>query len=116
MTRARTNLLKGTLDLLILAALTDGPRHGYGISERIQESTRQTFLIEEGTLYPALHRLEARGWIAADWGTSENNRRAKYYRLTAAGERHLESERSTWSRYANAVAHALAVPRPGGPR
>jgi transcriptional regulator len=111
MTRAHTNLLKGTLDLLILGALQDQPRHGYGISAWIRESTREACSIEEGTLYPALHRLEAKAWIVADWGLSENNRRAKFYRLTAAGERRLEAERSNWDHFASAVQHALDIPR-----
>lgn len=114
MTRTRSNLLRGTLDLLILSALADGALHGYGISARIESSTRGAFRIQEGTLYPALHRLEAGGWIRARWGSSDNNRRAKFYRLTTAGERRLEAERSTWTVYAAAVGHVLAGP--GRPR
>lgn len=97
------------MDLLILKALSREPRHGYAVSEWIQAVTDGTLLVEEGTLYPALHRLEARGWIEAEWGTSENNRRAKYYRLTGAGRRRLARQRSVWDEYAAAVAKALAA-------
>lgn len=108
MTARNLNLLRGTVDLLILKALSGGERHGYAVSEWIQQATDGTLLVEEGTLYPALHRLEARGWIEAEWGLSENNRKAKYYGLTADGGRQLERERTEWDRYAVAVAKALA--------
>jgi transcriptional regulator len=102
------NLVRGTLDLLILKALTGKPRHGYNISEWIEEVTDGSLLTEEGTLYPALHRLHGRGLVESEWGLSDNNRRAKYYRLTKAGERWLEREAASWSQYTAAVAKALA--------
>jgi transcriptional regulator len=102
------NLVRGTLDLLILKALTGKRRHGYAISEWIEEVTDGSLLTEEGTLYPALHRLHGRGLIESEWGLSANNRRAKYYRLTKAGERWLEAETASWSQYTAAVAKALA--------
>jgi len=102
------NLVRGTLDLLILKALTGEPRHGYGISEWIEQVTDGSLLTEEGTLYPALHRLHGKGLIESEWGVSENNRRAKYYRLTRAGEEWLEAEAANWSSYTAAVAKALA--------
>ena len=112
MTAPGLTLLKGTVDLLLLKALSWGPRHGYAISEWLDRVTGGTLLVEEGTLYPALHRLEGKGWIASDWGASENNRRAKYYRLTAEGRRRLKSEAAEWSRYSEAVARALAAGSP----
>jgi PadR family transcriptional regulator len=104
---ASLSLLRGTLDLLILRALAAGPRHGYEVSEWLDVTTDGTLLLEEGTLYPALHRLERKGWLEAEWGLSENNRRAKYYRLTTAGRGRLGEEAASWSRYADAVAKAL---------
>jgi PadR family transcriptional regulator PadR len=112
MTAPNLTLLKGTVDLLLLKALTWGPRHGYAISEWLERVTGGTLLVEEGTLYPALHRLEGKGWITSDWGSSENNRRAKYYRLTAEGKRCLHSESAEWSRYSDAVARALSASSP----
>jgi PadR family transcriptional regulator len=106
------NLVRGTLDLLILKSLTWEPRHGYGISEWIESVTDGSLLMEEGTLYPALHRLEGRGWIDSEWGLSENNRRAKYYQMTRDGIRHLHSEADHWTRYTRAVARALAMEAP----
>jgi PadR family transcriptional regulator, regulatory protein PadR len=106
------NLVRGTLDLLILKSLTWEPRHGYAVSEWIETVTDGSLLMEEGTLYPALHRLHAKGLVEAEWGLSENNRRAKYYRLTRAGERHLSEEAATWTEYTNAVARALAMESP----
>ncbi len=103
------DLLRGTLDLLILKALSWGPRHGYAVAEWIEDATSDALSVDEGTLYPALHRLEDRGWIAADWGLSENNRRAKYYRLTPAGQRQLGQETTRWTRYAEAVFKVLAA-------
>lgn len=103
------NLVRGTLDLLILKSLTWGPMHGYDISEWIERVTDGSLLMEEGTLYPALHRLHGKGLVEAEWGLSENNRRAKYYDLTTAGRRHLEREVETWTEYTAAVARALAV-------
>ncbi len=106
------NLVRGTLDLLILKSLTWEPRHGYGISEWIESVTDGSLLIEEGTLYPALHRHQGKGWIESEWGLSENNRRAKYYHLTSDGVRHLAAEADSWTRYTNAVARALAMESP----
>lgn len=111
MTDASLTLLKGTVDLLILAALADDvERHGYGIAEWIGASTGGDLLLEEGTLYPALHRLRRKGLIDARWGTSENNRRARFYRLTDKGRKARETGRAQWERYARAVSSAL---RPG---
>jgi PadR family transcriptional regulator, regulatory protein PadR len=103
----QANLLQGTLDLLILKSLALGELHGLGVSRRIEQITRGTFGVGAGSLFPALHRLEDRGWLAARWGVSENNRRAKYYRLTAAGKRQLEVETGQWKRVAVAIAFAL---------
>jgi transcriptional regulator len=107
------NLVRGTLDLLILKALTWEPKHGYGVGEWIESATDNALLMEEGTLYPALHRLENKGWVESEWGLSENNRRAKYYRLTREGDRHLAREAESWSRHTAAVAKALALQAPG---
>jgi len=101
-------LLRGTLDLLILRALRAGEKHGYAVSEWIEATTEGSLLVEEGTLYPALHRLQRRKLVAATWGVSENNRRAKYYTLTAAGRKRLEEETATWRRYSEAVEKTLA--------
>ncbi len=101
------DLLRGTLDLLILKALTWGPRHGYAVTSWIRDTTGGALEVEDGALYQALHRLERRGWLAAEWGLSENNRKAKYYALTAAGRRQLRSQVSTWERYARAVGRVL---------
>ena len=97
------DLLQGTLDLLILKALTWGPRHGYGVAQWIRDTTRGRLQIEEGALYTALHRMETRGWLRADWGLSENNRKAKFYELTAAGRRQLRAKTTLWTEYAGAV-------------
>ena len=102
------DLLQGTLDLLILKSMARGPMHGYSVAEWIHESSQDVLRVEEGALYPALHRLELRGLLSAEWGTSENNRRAKYYRLTKAGRRQLETESERWSRISLAIAQALA--------
>lgn len=96
-------LLQGTVDLLILKAASLEPMHGWGISQRIQQITRGVLEVNQGALYPSLHRLEDQGWLDAEWGTSDNNRRAKFYRLTAAGRRQLAVETQTWQRYAHAV-------------
>lgn len=111
MARPDLDLLRGTLDLLVLRSLQAGPIHGYAIAASIKQRTDNEILVEEGALYPALHRLESRGWVAADWGFSENNRRARYYALTSAGRRQLRAQTSAWERYAAAMAKALA---PGG--
>jgi transcriptional regulator len=103
----QANLLQGTLDLLILKALALGELHGLGVSRRIEQITRGTFLVKPGSLFPALHRMEDAGWLASSWGASENNRRAKYYRLTAAGRRQLDAETGVWMRIALAMTHAL---------
>jgi PadR family transcriptional regulator PadR len=104
---ATTNLLQGTLDLLILKALAPAELHGLGVSRRIEQITRGTFRVRPGSLFPALHRLEDAGWLVSAWGTSENNRRAKYYKLTAAGRRQLDSEVDAWKRVALAISFAL---------
>lgn len=100
-------ILRGTLDLLILKALSWGPAHGYDVARRIEQATENALAVGEGTLYPALHRLEERGWIAASWGASENNRRAKFYSLTKLGRMQLGVEAKNWRRYATAVFAAL---------
>ena len=101
------NLLQGTLDLLILKSLALGELHGLGVSRRIQQITRGTFHVKPGSLFPALHRMEEAGWLTAFWGTSDNNRRAKYYKLTAKGRRQFEAEVSEWKRIAVAMSFAL---------
>ena len=103
------DVLQGTLDLLILKAVSLQPTHGWGIAQRIQQMSREVLQVNQGSLYPALHRLEDREWIAAEWGTSENNRRAKYYSLTRKGRRQLASESATWRRFATAVDAILAT-------
>lgn len=100
-------LPQGTLDLLILRTLALGPQHGWAISERVQQVSSDVLRIQQGSLYPALHRLERRGWIKARWGTSDNNRRAKYYELTRAGTKQLEKEEESWRKLAAAVAQVL---------
>jgi PadR family transcriptional regulator PadR len=102
-----TMLLQGTLDLLILNSLVAGEMHGLGISRRIQQITRGTFVVKPGSLFPALHRMEDEGWISAFWGDSENNRRAKFYRLTKAGRKQLEVETKRWDRISLAITQAL---------
>jgi transcriptional regulator len=104
---ARTDLLQGTLDVLILKSLTLGPRHGLGIARRVEQLTRGTFRVQPGSLFPALHRLEEKGWLASQWGESETNRRAKYYRLTASGHRRLRTETGKWARISLAISAAL---------
>jgi PadR family transcriptional regulator, regulatory protein PadR len=103
----KTDLLQGTLDLLILKVVALGPVHGYGISQRIRQISDSVLQVQQGSLYPALHRLEKRGWLAADWGESENGREAKFYRLSARGRKQLVSEQETWNRLSNAVALIL---------
>jgi PadR family transcriptional regulator, regulatory protein PadR len=103
----RIDLPQGTLDLLILRTLSLGPEHGWGISERVQQMSSDVLCIQQGSLYPALHRLERRGWIKAEWGTSDNNRRAKFYELTGIGRKQLETEKEEWNRLAAAVAQVL---------
>lgn len=104
-------LLQGTLDMLILKAVSLGPLHGYGVLLRIQQISQDRLKIEQGSLYPALYRLEAQGWIASEWGESENKRKAKYYRLTAAGKRRLEAETAKWNEMAGVIATILETAR-----
>ncbi len=106
------DLLQGTLDLLILKAISLGPLHGYGILLRIQQISRERLEIQQGSLYPALYRLEHQGWIESEWGESENNRRAKYYRLTAAGKKKLQIESDKWNRMTDVIG-AILQTRPG---
>jgi PadR family transcriptional regulator len=103
MTPVASDRLQGSLDMLVLRTLVREPMHGWGISQRIQLLSRDILRVNQGSLYPALHRLEEKGWIAAEWGTSENNRRAKFYRLTATGRKQLERETSSWEDFAEAV-------------
>ena len=103
------DVLQGTLDLLILKAVSLEPMHGWAITQRITQLSRDVLQVNQGSLYPALHRLEHRGWIVAEWGTSENNRKAKYYRLTPAGRRQLADETAQWERFAVAVQRVLAA-------
>jgi transcriptional regulator len=100
-------LLPGTLDMLILKTLSRGPLHGYGIAQFVQRASNDVLKVEEGALYPALHRLEVRGWLLSTWGTSDNNRRAKFYRLSALGRRELEVEADYWRRVASAVTQVM---------
>jgi len=104
---AHLDLPQGTLDLLILRSLQTGPQHGWAISERVQQVSDDVLRIQQGSLYPALHRLERRGWIKAQWGVSDNNRRAKYYELTRSGRRQLEAETESWRKLTAAVAQVL---------
>jgi PadR family transcriptional regulator PadR len=103
----QTNLLQGTLDMMILKSLSTGDMHGLGISRRIEQITRGTFQVKPGSLFPALHRMEEEGWLASSWGESENNRRAKYYRLTKTGRRQLDTETERWGKISLAIARAL---------
>ena len=103
----QTDLLRGTLDLVILKALALEEMHGLGVSRRIEQITKGTFQVKPGSLFPALHRMEEEGWISSEWGESENNRRAKYYKLTQAGRRQLEKETERWGRIALAIARTL---------
>jgi len=104
---AKAELLQGTLDLLILKTLTAGPMHGYSIAKSIEQRSDDVLVVEEGSLYPCLYRMEAKGWIAAAWGKSENNRRAKFYSLTRAGRRQLETETAVWERLHRAITLVL---------
>jgi PadR family transcriptional regulator, regulatory protein PadR len=103
----KTDLLQGTLDLLVLKTLQSGPTHGWDIAQRIQQVSEDVLQVNQGSLYPALHRLEGQGLITSEWGASENNRRAKFYRLTAAGRRQLQAEAETWERFSLAVSRIL---------
>jgi transcriptional regulator len=104
----RTDFLQGTLGIVILRALVTGPRHGYAIARWVEEATSDALRIEEGSLYPALRRLEERAWVSSSWGLSENNRRARYYELTPAGRRHLRDEAAEWLEFAAAVTRLLS--------
>jgi len=108
MGKEKPDLVYGTLDMLILRALQLEPRHGLAIADRIQQMSDEVLRVEQGSLYPALYRLEAQGWIKAEWGVSETNRRARYYRLTAAGRKQLEAETEHWSRITGAINRVLA--------
>lgn len=114
MTRKKGELLQGTLDMLILKTLTAGPMHGYSIVRRLQQVSEDALVVEEGSLYPALYRMAAKGWVEAEWGTSENNRRAKFYRLTTSGKRQLEDEVAFWERFSTAAAKVLQLTPSGG--
>ena len=106
----KADVLQGTLDLLILKSVSSDPMHGWGISQRIQQISSGVLEVNQGSLYPALHRLVKRGWLQATWGTSENNRRARFYRLTALGKRQLVDETATWRRFSAAVEAILSTP------
>jgi PadR family transcriptional regulator, regulatory protein PadR len=103
----KSDLLQGTLDMLILKALASGPMHGWGIAQRLRQMSDEVLQVQQGSLYPAVHRLERQGWIRSSWGPSENNRRARYYELTAAGRRGLAAETESWERLAAAVFQVL---------
>jgi len=107
MANARTDLMQGTLELLILKTLSRDAMHGYGIAQRIHEAVEDLLKVEDGSLYPALYRMEERGWITSEWGLSENNRRAKFYKLTRAGRKQLDSESANWERVSQAVTRIL---------
>jgi PadR family transcriptional regulator PadR len=115
MDAAKLEFLRGTLDVLILKSLAWGPLHGYGITGFIRQQSDDALLLEEGTLYPALWRLESKGLLQSEWGLSENNRKAKFYRLTAKGRRQLQQETTTWHAYAAAVSKVLATTQPNRP-
>lgn len=109
MAAEKSDLLQGTLDVLILKTLSPGAMHGWGIALRIQQLSEDVLAVNQGSLYPALHRLEEKGWIAAEWGNSENNRRARFYTLTRSGRRQLADETLSWERFAAAVGRVLAA-------
>jgi PadR family transcriptional regulator PadR len=108
---SRVELLQGTLDMIILQTLRWGPRHGYGLAQMIRATSREALRVETGSLYPALQRLEKQGWISADWDVSENGQRVRVYRLTAAGRKQLQSERSRWEQLSSAIARIMTEPR-----
>jgi transcriptional regulator len=109
MASEKSDLLQGTLDVLILKTLSPGIMHGWGIAQRIQQLSEDVLAVNQGSLYPALHRLEEQGWISAQWGASENNRRARFYTLTRSGRRQLADETQSWERFAAAVGRVLAA-------
>ena len=112
-TRTKNDLLPGTLDVLVLKTLSGGAEHGYGIARQIQRTSRDVLEVEEGSLYPALHRMEKKGWIRAEWGVSDSNRRAKYYALTRRGRKELERQQESWKTFSTAVTRVLEA-RPAG--
>ena len=114
MQETKSDLPQGTLDLLILKAVALGPVHGYAIAQRLEQVSRHVVQVPQGSLYPALHRLEKRGFLAADWGQTETGREAKFYRLTTKGRKQLETETAGWRRLADAVGHILGMPEGGG--
>ena len=107
MKRSSPELLQGTLDMLILQALTTGPMHGYAIVRKIQEVSEEVLRVEEGSLYPALHRMEQRQWISSEWGTSDNNRQARFYKLTRSGRKQLEAQATNWERLSKAISQVM---------
>ena len=109
MAKVRTDLMQGTLELLILKTLSRQPMHGYGIARKIHQAVDDLLKVEDGSLYPALYRMEERGWIASEWGVSDNNRRAKFYRLTRAGRKRLDGERANWERVRTAIGRILEI-------
>ena len=109
MADSELNVLRSSVDLVILKALSWGPRHGYAIAEWIEQATNATILLEEGTLYPALHRLERKGWVDAEWGVSDNNRKAKFYSITKAGRKQLVAETENWERIAGVIGRLLLL-------
>lgn len=106
---SKAELLQGTLDLLILRTLALGPQHGFGVSQRIQQVSKEVFQVNQGSLYPALHRLEQRGWIASEWGESDNHRKAKFYSLTRTGRKQLEAEQRNWEKVTTAIERILGM-------
>lgn len=116
MEKSSLDVVRGTLDVLILKTLSWGSLHGYAIVSAIHRLTDEALLVEEGALYPALYRMEAKGWIEAEWGLSDHNRRAKFYRLTPSGRQHLRAEIRTWQSYAEAVGRVLSATRPAPER
>lgn len=109
MAKAKNNLLQGTLDMLVLKALSLGPMHGYGVGQRIQQISDDVLRVEEGSLYPALYRIEQQGWIESEWGVSENNQQAKFYKLTRQGRKQLQVEEENWGRLAGAIFKVMAT-------
>jgi len=109
MAPSRSDLLQGSLDVLVLKTLSNGAMHGWGVSQRIQQLSQDVLAVNQGSLYPALHRLEEKGWIEAEWGSSENNRKARFYSLTRFGRRQLAEETESWERFAAAVGRVLAA-------
>jgi PadR family transcriptional regulator PadR len=107
--KAKNNLLQGTLDMLVLKALSLGPMHGYGVGQRIQQISDDVLRVEEGSLYPALYRIEQQGWIESEWGVSENNQQAKFYKLTRQGRKQLQVEEENWGRLAGAIFKVMAT-------